>query len=77
MTEEWKGLTEDGKKPYDALQLKEKDRYTREMAAYKKKLEAAAKDGAPADKQEKLVGKKRPATAPAKVASKSKSVEKI
>jgi len=38
MTEEWKALTDDQKKQYDAMSGREKERYEREMRAYKEKL---------------------------------------
>ena len=61
MTEEWKSFTDDAKKPYHDLSQKEKDRYEREMREYKEKLaKEAAVSG---DKEDKLAGKKRPATA--------------
>ena len=72
MTEEWKVLTAENKGQYEEMQNREKERYAREMREYKKKQE---KDGVPVEKPEKIVGKKRPATA--KNPSKSKSAEKI
>ena len=53
------------------MQLREKERYNREMRDYKKK-----QDTQDAGANEKVVGKKRPAHSPAKAPSKSKSAEK-
>lgn len=65
MTAEWKELTVDEKKQYDAMSQREKDRYENQMKEYRKKQAASGEGG------DKLVGKKRPPTAsPAKVTPK-------
>lgn len=71
MSEEWKQLTEADKLIYQATSDREKEKYERDMKAFKEKIaksgEAAeaANAAAAAKAGDKIVGKKRPATAPA------------
>lgn len=60
MTEEWKALNDDQKVQYDQMSGREKDRYEREMKVYREKM---AREAPPAaEKEEKIAGKKRPAS---------------
>lgn len=69
MSEEWKTLTEAEKQVYQATSDREKEKYDRDMKVFREKIakqgEAAADAAAQAKGGEKIVGKKRPATAPA------------
>ena len=77
MTEEWKALTDVEKVDHNAASDREKQRYEQQMRVYKDKkareaAAAAAHGGEVADG--KVVGKKRPATAPVKEGKGSKKV---
>lgn len=67
MSEEWKALTDDQKLQYQQASDREKEKYNREMRAFKEKL-AKANEAAEVpvevkeDKPEKVVGKKRSAS---------------
>ena len=67
MTEEWKVLTEEEKRPYVENSNREKERYDGQMKVFreKKQKEAAIEKAAAAEAKaaEKLAGAKRPASA--------------
>lgn len=80
MTEEWKTLNDEQKTPYNEMSAREKERYEIEMRAFKEKIAREAAAGAPAaagEKEEKIVGKKRPAKeTPQKGKGKAEGAEK-
>ena len=80
MTEEWKALSEEEKKVFVAKSDVEKARYGRERASYldnKNKAEAHEKAAKAAAKEvNKVIGKKRPPTAPVKGEAAPKAAKK-